>query len=534
MSASNGRPARLGLEAHGIDATRDVHWNPTTAVLVEHAIRREEGQLTDAGALSVATGKHTGRSPQDRFIVREPSTEAEVWWGSVNVPLEPAQYETLAAKARAVLAARDLYVTDAWCGADPAHRIGVRMISTSAWHSHFARNMFIQPSDAELEAFPADWTILHAPEALADPATDGTHSETFIVLNFAERTVLIGGTWYAGEIKKSVFGVMNFLLPPRGVLPMHCSANVGPDGDVALFFGLSGTGKTTLSADPGRQLIGDDEHGCGPNGVFNFEGGCYAKTIGITEASEPQIFRATNRFGTIIENVPVDPLTRVPDFTDDSLTENTRSSYPLDHLDHLAPQGSCGLPRHIVFLTADAFGVLPPIAALTREQAMYHFLSGYTARVAGTERGVKEPTSTFSTCFGAPFFPRHPGVYAEMLGDLMASSGARVWLVNTGWTGGPYGSGTRMRLELTRAMLTAALTGALDDVPTRPHPVFGMGVPSSVPGVPDDVLDPRNTWADPAAYDRTAADLAGRFEANFAKYADGVSMTVRQAGPLVR
>jgi len=534
MSGSNGRPTRFGLQAHGIDPARDVLWNPATPVLVEHAVWRDEGQLTDSGALAVATGTHTGRSPKDRFVVREDCTEDAIWWGDVNLPLSPLHYANLATKARDALAARDLYVTDAWCGADPEHRIGVRMISASAWHSLFARNMFIRPSDAELTAFPVDWTILHAPDALADPATDATRSSTFVVLNFAEQTVLIGGTLYAGEIKKAIFSVMNFLLPARGVLPMHCSANVGQSGDVGLFFGLSGTGKTTLSADPDRRLIGDDEHGCGPNGVFNFEGGCYAKTIDITRASEPQIYAATCRFGTIIENVVVDPLTRRPDFADDALTENTRSSYPLAHLAGVMPPGPSGLPRHIVFLTADAFGVLPPIAALTREQAMYHFLSGYTAKVAGTEGGVKEPTATFSTCFGAPFMPRHPGVYAEMLGQLLDASGARVWLVNTGWTGGPYGTGTRMPLDLTRTMLGAALNGTLDDVPTRPYPIFGIGIPVRVPGVPDRVLDPRSTWADGSAYDRAATDLANQFAANFAQYADGVSISVREAGPIAR
>ncbi|MCC7019021.1 MAG: phosphoenolpyruvate carboxykinase (ATP) [Ardenticatenales bacterium] len=525
------RPERFGLEAHGLQPQADVYWNLAPAALVEEAVARGEGHLMASGALACTTGAHTGRSPNDRYIVEEPSSSGNVWWGKVNVPLSPASYAALKVKTLRALERRDLFVRDAWCGADPDHRLSVRVVTEGAWHNLFASNMFLRPPAAALADFHPDWTVLHSPSAVADPATDGTRSGTYIVVHFGERTVLIGGSAYAGEIKKAIFSVMNFLLPSQNVMPMHCSANVGPGGDVALFFGLSGTGKTTLSADPDRPLIGDDEHGWGEAGVFNFEGGCYAKTIHITAASEPEIFRATERFGTVIENVAYDPVTRVADYASDALTENTRSSYPIDHLGNFVPSGMAGHPRNVVFLTADAFGVLPPIARLTPEQAMFHFLSGYTAKVAGTERGVKEPSATFSTCFGAPFMPRHPGVYASMLGERLSRHGSKVWLVNTGWTGGPYGVGRRMSLAHTRTMLTAALHGDLDGVPTRPDPVFGVAVPTAVPGVPPEVLDPRSTWSDAAAYDAKASELAAMFRANFDKYADGVSAAVRACAP---
>jgi len=524
-------PGRFGLSEHGLAPARDVFWNLAPAALVEHAIRRDEGCLASTGAFVATTGEHTGRSPQDRFVVREPATEADIWWGDVNLPIAPQSFDRLHARIVEGQNARDLFVQDLHVSADPAYRIAVRVVSTRAWASLFAQNMFLPgPTDAGAP-FEPDWTILHAPDVVADPAADGTRTSTFVVMNFARQVVLIGGTGYAGEIKKSMFAAMNYRLPPLGVLPMHCSANVAVGGDSALFFGLSGTGKTTLSADPRRPLIGDDEHGWSDRGVFNFEGGCYAKVIRLSPTGEPEIYRATGRFGTILENVVLDPVTRVPDYDDDGLTENTRSSYPLDHLDTVVADGMAGHPRTVVFLTADAFGVLPPIARLTPEQAMYHFLSGYTAKVAGTERGVTEPKATFSTCFGAPFMPRHPGVYAELLGRKLEQHDARVWLVNTGWTGGPPGVGRRMILGHTRAMLTAALAGALDGVPAEPDPVFGVRVPSAVPDVPAAVLQPRNTWADKAAYDRKAAELAAMFRRNFTAFEDQVSDAVRAAAP---
>jgi phosphoenolpyruvate carboxykinase (ATP) len=524
---------RDGLGVAGLLPRRDVLWNLAPAVLVEHAIRRDEGQLVASGAFAATTGQHTGRSPKDRFVVREPLSEADIWWGEVNQPLAPAQFEALRARLLDALGGADVYVNDVYAGADPAYRLGVRVITSSAWHSLFARNMFLPAGAAGGPGFAPDWTVLHCPAVTADPAVHGTASGTFIVLDFARQVVLVGGTAYAGEIKKSIFAVMNHRLPPLDVFPMHCSANVGPDGDVALFFGLSGTGKTTLSADPHRLLVGDDEHGWGPEGVFNFEGGCYAKVIRLTEAAEPEIYRATQRFGSVIENVVLDPVTREADFDSQAITENTRASYPLAHLDRVQPGGQAGHPRNLIFLTADAFGVLPPIARLTRAQAMYHFLSGYTAKVAGTERGVQEPKATFSVCFGAPFLPRHPTVYAELLGRRMTEHDARVWLVNTGWSGGPHGVGERLRLSHTRAMVHAALDGRLDGVADRVDPVFGLAVPASVPGVPDAVLDPRGTWADAAAYDAKAAELAQMFQDNFERFADAVPDEVRQAGPAV-
>jgi len=531
MSTHTDSPPRVGLAEHGLSPSRDVFWNLAPAVLIEHAIRRGEGHLASTGAFVAATGEHTGRSPQDRFIVREPGSEGDVWWGDVNVGVAPESFDRLHARLVAGLNRHDLFVQDLHVGADPAYRLGVRVVSTRAWASLFAWNMFL-PSESGARAFRPDWVVLHAPEVVADPATDGTRSGTFIVLDFARRMVLVGGTGYAGEIKKSMFSVMNFWLPSLGVMPMHCSANVGHHGgDTALFFGLSGTGKTTLSADPHRPLVGDDEHGWSDHGVFNFEGGCYAKVIRLSPEGEPEIHGATERFGTILENVVLDPLSRVPDYDSDALTENTRSSYPLESLANVVRTGLAGHPRHVVFLTADAYGVLPPVARLTREQAMYHFLSGYTAKVAGTERGVTEPKATFSTCFGAPFMPRHPSVYAEMLGRKLDAHDARVWLVNTGWTGGPCGVGRRMNLGHTRAMLRALLAGHLDDATLAPDPVFGVLVPTHVPDVPPEVLQPRLTWADGEAYDRKAAELAGMFRHNFHAFEDQVSEPVRAAAP---
>jgi len=521
------RAGRFGLAPHGIAPTQDVFWNLSPAELVEHAVRRDEGVLAASGAFVARTGVHTGRSPKDRFVLREPTTEADIWWGEVNAPISAAHFEALHTLLREALGRRDLYVADVAAGADPAYRLGVRLVTTGAWYALFASNMFL-PAEAAAEP---GWTVLHAPEVTADPVVHGTHGGTFIAFDFARRLVLIGGTGYAGEIKKSIFAAMNFRLPEVDVLPMHCSANVGPAGDVALFFGLSGTGKTTLSADPARRLVGDDEHGWGPTGVFNFEGGCYAKVIRLSAAQEPQIYRATQRFGTILENVALDPLTREPDFADDRHTENTRASYPLSHLEDVVASGRTGHPSVVVFLTADAFGVLPPIARLTPAQAMYHFLSGYTAKVAGTERGVSEPKATFSTCFGAPFLPRRPETYARMLGLRLAAHPTRVWLVNTGWTGGAYGEGERIPLAFTRAMVDAALDGRLEGVPATPDPTFGLDVPDHVPGVPDALLDPRRTWADGPAYDRKADELAAMFRENFTRFADAALPEVALAGP---
>jgi phosphoenolpyruvate carboxykinase (ATP) len=530
VGTGTGRRSAHGLDRHGIRTSGEQFWNLSPAVLVEHAVRRGEGELVEGGAFNAITAPHTGRSPNDRFVVREPSSEAHVGWGKVNVPIEEERYDVLRAEVVEYLGDMDLYVRDMWAGADESYRLAVRVITPSAWHNMFAYNMFRRPDVEDLDGFDPGFTVIHAPDFEADPERHGTRTSTFILVHIGRREVLIGGTRYAGEIKKSIFGVLNFLLPEQGVFPMHCSANVGPDGDTALFFGLSGTGKTTLSADPDRGLIGDDEHGWSDRGIFNFEGGCYAKVIRLSPEGEPEIFATTRMFGTILENVVVDD-DRNPDFDSSAITENTRASYPIDYIPNFVEQATGGHPRNIVFLTADANGVLPPIARLTTEQAMYHFLSGYTAKVAGTERGVTEPQVTFSACFGAPFMIRPASVYAEMLGERIGRHGSRVWLVNTGWTGGPYGEGSRMKLAHTRAMVSAALAGELDDVETTPDPVFGVNVPRSVPGVPDGVLTPRGTWGDPAAYDAQARKLAGQFRKNFEQFADSVSQAVRDAGP---
>jgi phosphoenolpyruvate carboxykinase (ATP) len=520
-----------GLENHGLTPREAVHWNVSPARLYEEAFARNDGELAHMGALSTSTEPHTGRSPNDKFVVRDEATEAVVDWGKVNVPMSPEHWAALRADVAAYLEGRTLFVRDARAGADEAYGISVRVVTDSPWHSLFAYNMFLRPTPEDLVRMVPDFTVLHAPHFKADPGRHGTNSGAFIVVNFSAKEVLIGGTRYAGEIKKSIFSVMNHILPDAGVFPMHCSANVGRDGDVALFFGLSGTGKTTLSADPERGLIGDDEHGWSRHGVFNFEGGCYAKTIHLSPAGEPEIFRATQMFGTILENCVLDAKTREIDFGDGSITENTRASYPIHYIPNAVLSGQGGLPKNVVFLTADAFGVLPPISRLTPEQAMYHFLSGYTAKLAGTERGVTEPKATFSTCFGAPFLPRHPGVYAEMLGERLRAGNVRVWLVNTGWTGGPYGTGSRMSLGHTRSMIKAALAGQLDHAETEADPVFGLHVPKVVPGVPSSVLDPRSTWADGGAYDAQATKLATMFKENFQRFADQVPDEVKAAGP---
>ena len=519
-----------GLDAVGIRPERDVYWNLNTPELYEVVARRGEGHISAHGALLVDTGEHTGRAAKDKAIVREPSSEEKVFWGEVNKDYPQEKFNRLRDRMMKHASARDLFVQDTYAGTDPRYRLPVRIVTELAWHSLFARTMFIN-DDAGAGKHTPEFTVVNIPSFKADPATDGTRSETFILMDFSQRLVLIGGTSYAGETKKSVFTILNYLLPQRGVMSMHCSANVGQAGDVAVFFGLSGTGKTTLSADPERRLIGDDEHGWSDDGVFNFEGGCYAKVIKLSAEAEPDIYRTTRMFGTVMENVVFDPVTRVPDLDDASKTENTRAAYPLTSIPNIVPEGYAGHPSNIIMLTADAFGVLPPVAKLTPEQAMYHFLSGYTAKVAGTERGVTEPQATFSTCFGAPFMVLHPGVYAGLLGRKIQQHKADCWLVNTGWSGGPYGEGQRMKIKFTRAMIRAILNGSLARVETRPDPVFGVHVPVSCPDVQTEVLQPRGTWKDPEAYDRKAADLARRFNENFRKYEAGVSEEVRAAAP---
>jgi phosphoenolpyruvate carboxykinase (ATP) len=507
------------------------HYNLPVPKLIEAALERKEGILTSSGAFQAYTGKYTGRSPKDKFIVREQSVADHVDWGAVNQPISEAQFERLYDKAKKYLSERELFVFDGFAGADKTHRLPIRIINEYAWHNLFVRQLFIRPTEEELKTHKPEFTVLALPGLKADPAVDGTNSETFIVISFEKRTVLIGGTEYAGEMKKSIFSILNYLLPFKGVFPMHCSANVGEKGDVALFFGLSGTGKTTLSADPNRRLIGDDEHGWSESGVFNFEGGCYAKCIGLSQEKEPQIWNAI-QYGSVLENVTIDPETRVPDYNDSRITENTRAAYPIDYIPGAVIPGVSGHPEVVIFLTADAFGVLPPISKLTKEQAMYHFLSGYTSKLAGTERGVTEPEATFSTCFGAPFLPLRPNVYAEMLGKKITEHNARVYLVNTGWSGGPYGVGKRMNLSYTRAMVSAALNGTIEQATFTPDPIFNVLCPDSVPGVPSEVLVPRNTWSDKAAYEAKALDLAKRFAKNFEKFKD-VSEEIKQAGPRV-
>jgi phosphoenolpyruvate carboxykinase (ATP) len=528
---SDAREQAQTLAPQGVHPMGRVHWNLVAAELMREAARRGEGEFSEMGAFVARTAPHTGRSPNDKFVVRESSTERDVDWGKVNQPISRDHYAVLLADVQTYLSKRDeLFVQDLYCGADPRYRLSVRYVSPSAWHMSFVRNMFIRPEPSDLATFEPTFTVLHAPEFEATPAKHGTRTGTFIVLNLAERTILIGGTRYAGELKKSMFTVMNYMLPKQGVLSMHCSANIGREGDTALFFGLSGTGKTTLSADPERRLIGDDEHGWSDDGVFNFEGGCYAKVINLSADGEPDIYQTTQMFGTILENVVLDPVSKRVQFDDQSITENTRASYPLHYIPNYEPSGRGDHPKNVVFLTADAFGVLPPIAMLTPEQAMYYFLSGYTAKVAGTERGVTEPQATFSACFGAVFLVWPPTKYAEMLGERLKKHGSNVWLVNTGWTAGPYGVGHRMKLAHTRGMIHAALSGKLDKSAMERDPIFGLWIPKSVPDVPDDVLNPRDTWSDGAAYDEQAKKLAGMFEQNFEKFA-GVSSGIRDAGP---
>jgi phosphoenolpyruvate carboxykinase (ATP) len=525
------RESSIGLARQGLSPGGEVHWNLVAPELFKAAARRDEGEFADAGPFVAITTPHTGRSPNDKFVVREPASEKDVDWGKVNQPISVEKYQLLLTDVRRYLnELPELFVEDLYCGADQAYRLSVRYVSPTAWHMAFVRNMFIRPELTDLPTFDPNFTVLHAPEFQAEPARHGTRTGTFIVLNLAERTILIGGTRYAGELKKSMFTVMNYLLPKQGVLSMHCSANIGKAGDTALFFGLSGTGKTTLSADPNRGLIGDDEHGWSAAGIFNFEGGCYAKVINLSPDSEPDIYRTTQMFGTVLENVVLDPATKSVKFADQSITENTRASYPLHFIRNHVEGGRGGHPHNVVFLTADAFGVLPPIAKLTPQQAMYYFLSGYTAKVAGTERGVSEPQPTFSACFGAAFLVLHPTRYASMLGELLREHRSNVWLINTGWSGGPYGTGKRIKLAYTRAIVNAALAGEIDDVPRQVDPFFGLATPVEVKGVPTGVLNPRRTWPDANAYDAQAKKLAGMFRENFEKFGS-VDPAIKNAGP---
>lgn len=508
--------------------------NLSVAEIYEHAIRSGQVEMTADGPFNAVTTPHTGRSPLDKFTVKEPATENDVHWGKVNVPIDEEHFDKVHKKIVAYLNERPaVYTRDVYSCADPEYRMAVRFVSESAWHMLFVNNLFIRPTLDELATFEPEFTVLHAPELKADPETDGTHSGAFILVHLTKKLVLIGGTKYAGELKKSIFSALNYLLPKKGVLTMHCSANVGEDRSTALFFGLSGTGKTTLSADPSRALIGDDEHGWSDNGVFNLEGGCYAKVIKLSKEAEPDIYEAAHRFGSVLENVKLNP-DRSLDLDSDEITENTRAAYPLYFNSNTDPDSMGGHPSHVVFLSADAWGVLPPIAKLTPEQAMYYFLSGYTAKLAGTEKGVTEPQATFSACFGEVFMVWNPTVYAEMLAEKIAKHNAQAWLVNTGWSGGPYGVGRRMKIRYTRAMVRAAIEGKLNDVATETDPVFGLAVPTAVPDVPSEVLMPRGTWADGAAYDKQAAELAARFHENFKRFEASASEAVKQAGPRVK
>ncbi|RIJ41585.1 phosphoenolpyruvate carboxykinase (ATP) [Pontibacter oryzae] len=533
MKVSGDKTNAVGLESIGISEAKEVLWNLSPAELVEEAIKNNEGTLTSTGALMCDTGKFTGRSPKDRFIVKDAKTENSVWWGDINIAFDSDKFDQLHEKMVNFLKDKKLYVRDAYAGADPEFRLNLRIVNTQAWHNLFCNNMFLRLTPEELKNHTPEFTILCAPEFEADPSIDGTRQSNFAIINFTKNMILIGGTGYAGEMKKGIFGVLNYLLPhERNTLSMHCSANVGKDGDTAIFFGLSGTGKTTLSADPNRGLIGDDEHGWTKNSVFNFEGGCYAKVIDLTHEKEPQIWDAI-KFGAIVENTRFAPGTREVDYTNSSVTENTRTAYPINHIDNAIEPSIADIPKNIFFLTADAFGVLPPISKLNSSQAMYHFISGYTAKVAGTEVGITEPQTTFSACFGAAFLPLHPTKYAEMLGQKMKENDVSVWLVNTGWTGGPYGVGHRMKLPFTRAMITAALNGELANVEFTKHPIFGVEMPNSCPGVPSEILNPRNTWDNKEEYDTKATELASKFVRNFQKYADDANDEIMAGAPQV-
>ena len=520
--------ATIGLENLG-----NVFWNLTPAELVEDTIISGQGVLTDTGAIAIETGEFTGRSPKDRFVVRDANTEESVWWGDVNIPVSTQQFDALYNRMKSYLIEKDVYVRDAYACADDKFRMNIRVTTEFPWSNMFAYNMFLRPTDAEIENFEAEWNIVCAPGFKADPAIDGTRQSNFAILNFTRKMIIIGGTGYTGEIKKGIFSVLNYVLPhEKNVLSMHCSANVGENNDTAIFFGLSGTGKTTLSSDPNRRLIGDDEHGWSDNTVFNFEGGCYAKTIDLSKEKEPQIYDAI-KFGAILENIGFHEGTSTPDYTDGSITENTRVSYPIDFIDNIMVPSIGSGPKNIFFLTADAFGVLPPISRLTNEQAMYHFMSGYTAKVAGTEVGITEPTTTFSACFGKAFLPLHPAKYAKLLGEKLQGTDIKVWLINTGWSGGSYGVGSRMKLSYTRAMITAALEGKLENEEFEAHPVFGMMMPKNCPGVPSEILNPRNTWDNKDEYDEKAKALAKQFITNFEKFIGHANEEILAAAPVV-
>ncbi len=522
-----------GLDAYGIKDAGTIFWNLSPAQLVEESLSNGEGLLTDTGALMCDTGKFTGRSPKDKFLVKDSNTEDSVWWGDINIPISTEKFDALYEKMVNFLKGKKIYVRDAFAGAEAKYRLDLRVINTQAWHNLFCYNMFLRPEQEELSTVDPNFTIINIPEFEADPAVDGTRQKNFAIINLTKKLILIGGTGYAGEMKKGIFSVLNYILPhEHNVLSMHCSANIGQKGDTAVFFGLSGTGKTTLSADPERGLIGDDEHGWTESGIFNFEGGCYAKAIDLTRQNEPQIFDAI-KFGAIVENTRFLENSRTVDYKNTTVTENTRTAYPIHHIDNAVSPSVGNVPENIFFLTCDAYGVLPPVSKLNEGQAMYHFISGYTAKVAGTEAGITEPQTVFSACFGAPFLPLHPTKYAEMLGEKMRSNKVNVWLINTGWSGGPYGVGSRMKLKYTRAMITAALKGELNGVTFKHHEIFGVAVPSSCPNVPDEILDPKNTWADNEGYDRQAAMLAKQFNDNFEKYADFASEAILEGAPTV-
>ena len=534
MSESSPFPhSKIGLETLGLNNLKNEYWNLPTPALYEEALKRNEGILAHHGPLVVRTGQFTGRSPNDKFVVEEPSSKDKIWWGKENRPYDSDKFDELERRMASYLQGKDVFIQDCYCGADPEYRMPVRIITQYAWHSLFIHNMFIRPRPEELPDFKPEFVVIDCPGFHADVEEDKTNSDVFILVNFGKKKVLIGGTEYAGEMKKSVFTAMNYFLPLKNVMPMHCSANIGKDGKTAIFFGLSGTGKTTLSADASRTLIGDDEHGWSENGVFNFEGGCYAKVIRLSAEAEPEIFDTTRRFGTILENVGIHSDTRRLDLDDATLTENTRAAYPITHIHNASKDGKGGHPKNIIFLTADAFGVLPPISKLTPEQAKYHFLSGYTAKVAGTERGVTEPQATFSSCFGAPFMAQYPNVYAKLLGEKIEKYKVNCWLINTGWTGGPYGEGHRMKIKYTRAMVNAALNGKLDGVAYQEDPIFGVQIPLSCPDVPEDVLIPKNTWKDKSAYDAQAKQLARMFVDNFKQFEEKVSEGVKNASPKI-
>lgn len=522
--------SHIGLDNLGLKNAKNIYWNLNPSQLYELALDNGEAMLTDKMAIRILTGKYTGRSPQDKFIVDEPTTSESIDWGDFNQPISAAVFDKLHKKMIDYLADKDLFVKDLYAGADPDYRLNVRIVSQVAYHAMFAHNMFIRPDKEDLKHHEPEFTVLAAPQFKADPETDGTQSSTFILCNFEKKLILIGGTLYSGEVKKGIFSVLNYLLPKQNIMAMHCSANMDEHGKTAVYFGLSGTGKTTLSADVDQILIGDDEHGWSESGIFNFEGGCYAKTINLDKENEPEIFQTTQMPGTILENVVLDA-DRKPVFNDDSLTQNTRCAYPIHYIPNASDTGLGNHPENIVFLTADAFGILPPISRLTPEQAMYHFISGYTAKVAGTERGVTEPQATFSACFGAPFMPLHPTVYAELLAEKIRTYNSNVWLVNTGWTGGPHGKGHRMKLAHTRKMLSEALAGHLDHIEYNEEPVFGLSIPSKISSIPSDILNPRNTWEDKDAYDKKANELADMFTENFNQFKQRASKEIIEAGP---